>query len=89
MNIQISNNCNIEIEKDETGYYLTATGNNGCLIQIMNINKRYLKQLNKDINKILEIKVSNKKHKPNKEKYFKKTLTEGSKTYDRMMKGDL
>ena len=53
MNIQINNYNWIDIEKSNTGYYLTCNDINGNTFQVMNIQHKYLKQLSKDIIRIL------------------------------------
>jgi len=56
MNIQISNCNTIGIDEENKEYYLTFGGDDGNLIQICNIKKKYLKQLYEDVGKILNKK---------------------------------
>ena len=52
MNIQINNNYWIEVEEEDHSI-ITAYGSNGNIIQICDIRRKYLKQLYKDIGKLL------------------------------------
>jgi len=56
MNIQISNCDIIEIGEENKEFHLTFGGDDGNLIQICNIKKKYLKQLYEDLGKILNKK---------------------------------
>ena len=56
MNIQISNCDIIEIGEENKEFHLTFGGDDGNLIQICNIKKKYLKQLYEDVGKILNKK---------------------------------
>jgi len=54
MNIQINNSSWIKAEEDDTGYFITAYDNAGNIFQVMDIKRRYLKGLLKDIRKLIE-----------------------------------
>ena len=54
MNFQIMNNSWIEVEEEDYST-ITAYGTDGNIVEICNINKRYLKQLHKDLGKLLKI----------------------------------
>ena len=54
MNIQIKNDCWINIDKHHDDYWtIDAGGTNGNTIEICDIRLRYLKSLYKDIREIL------------------------------------
>ena len=55
MEIRIENSAWIGIEKVGERFMLIANGTNGNAVVIEEITKKYLKQLQKDINKMLNI----------------------------------
>ena len=54
MNIQISNSSWISLGADKTGNYITACGTNGNVVEICNIENKYLKDLYKQLKKKYE-----------------------------------
>ena len=53
MNIQLSNRAWIRIEKDKYGYDISANDNNGNSVEICNISEKYIKQFQKNLNKLI------------------------------------